>query len=103
LEDELKKMLEYEAKAREILEDSVRKADQIRGDSQRQSEELLKTERFKAEDEAQRIREKTIRDGHEEAEKMKARTIKNVQEQEARAKKRMDRGASIVLKEVFNL
>ena len=45
----------------------------------------------------------TIRDGHEEAEKMKARTIKGVQEQEARAKKRMDRAASVILKEVFNL
>ena len=57
MKDELKKMLEYEAKAREILDDSMRKADKIRGDSQRQAEELLKSERFKAEDEAQRNRE----------------------------------------------
>jgi F0F1-type ATP synthase membrane subunit b/b' len=56
MKEELKKMLEYEAKARDILEDSKRKAEKIRGDSQRQAEELLKSERFKAEDEAQRIR-----------------------------------------------
>jgi F0F1-type ATP synthase membrane subunit b/b' len=103
MENELKKMLEFEAKAREILDDSMRKADKIRGDSQRQSEEFLKTERFKAEDEAQRLKEETIRDAQEEAEKMKARIIKNIQEQEARAKKRMAQGASIILKEVFNV
>jgi F0F1-type ATP synthase membrane subunit b/b' len=103
MKDELKKMLEYEAKAREILEESLRKADKIRGDSQRQAEELLKSERFKAEDEAQRNREEIIRDAREEGEKMKVRTAKNIQEQEARAKKRMDKAGQMILKEVFNL
>jgi len=103
MKDELKKMLEYEAKARDILDESMRKSDKIRGDSQRQAEELLKSERFKAEDEAQRSKEKTIHNAEEEAEKMKTRTVKSVQEQEARAKKRMDKAASIILKEVFNL
>ncbi len=103
MKDELKKMLEFEAKAREILEDSRRNAEKMRGDAQRQAEELLKSERFKAEDEAQRIKESIIKDAEEEAEKMKMRTAKSIQEQEARAKKRIDAAASTILKEVFNL
>ncbi len=102
MKDDLKKMLEYEAKAREIIEDSMRKADKTRGDSQRQAEEVLKSERFKAEDEAQRIKEEIIREANEEAGKMRARTTKNNQEQEARAKKRMDKTGSMILREVFN-
>jgi F0F1-type ATP synthase membrane subunit b/b' len=103
MKDELKKMLEFETKAREILEDSRRNAEIIRGDAQRQAEEILKAERFKAEDEAQRVKEEIIRQAQDEAVKIKARTEKNVQEEEVRAKKRMDEAASTILKEVFNL
>jgi len=103
VESQLKQMLEYEKKARDIIDDAQRKADKIRSDAQRKAEELLKTERFTAEDEAEKIKNELIARGKEEAVKMHARTQKNIQELETRAKKKMDKAAQTVLSEIFEI
>lgn len=103
MENQLKKMLEYEAKAQEILDKAQSKADKIRGDAQSEAEKILKEERFLAEDEAERIREETIEGAKEEAKKLHARTKKSIQGLEGRAKKRMDKAASAILSEILEI
>jgi vacuolar-type H+-ATPase subunit H len=101
MENELKKMLDFEAKAQEILDKSERDADKIRGDAQMKAEELMKNRRFEAEDEAEKIKVTLIEDATEEAQKMHARTQKSIQELEARAKKRMDKAGTYIISEIF--
>lgn len=101
MESELKKMLEFEAKARDILDQSERTADKIRGDAQMKAEELIKRQRFEAEDEAEKIKATLIEEAAEEAQKMHARTLKSIQELEARAKKRMDEAGTYIITEIF--